>query len=153
VSSWYRRRGHSCHHHRGPPLGPIVLSPLVSPSWGRSCRALPRRRTGRRPWPCRIRRHRPSDRPCCGRVRPRCLRRRVRSAHKTLSPLFRSSPSPMLRVSARLPPPWTVQPRQGSRCRSCLRRHPCPASDMFLLSSVVYFLRFSLAAAAEQPPG
>jgi hypothetical protein len=68
-------------------------------------------------------------------------------------PLFRSSPPPMLQVPARLPPPRTVQPRRGSHCRSRLGRHPRPASDMFLLSSVVCLLCCSLIAAAERPPG
>jgi hypothetical protein len=138
-----------------PPPGPLVPSPPALPSQGRSCRALPRHRTGhqRRPWLCRVRWHYPPGRPCCGRVCPRRLRRRVRFARKTPPPLFRSSPPPMLRVLAQLQPPRIVQSHRGNRYRSRLGRHPRPASDMFLPSSVVWFLCCSLAAAAERPPG
>jgi hypothetical protein len=138
-----------------PPPGPLVLSPPAPPSRGRSCRALPRRHTGRQrwPWPCHIRRHCPPGHPRCGRVRPRRLLHRVRSARKMLPPLFRSSPPPMLQVLARLPPLRIVRSCQGSCCRSRLGRHPCPASDMFLLSSVVCFLCCSIATAAERSPG
>jgi hypothetical protein len=138
-----------------PPPGPLVPSLPTPPSQGRSCRALPQRHTDHqcRPWPCRVRRHRPPCHPRCGRVRPRRLCRWVRSVCKMMPPPFRSSPPPMLRVSTRLPPLRTVWPCRGSRCRSRLGRHPRPASDMFLLSSVVCFLCCSLATAAEQPPG
>jgi hypothetical protein len=141
MSSWYRRLR--------PPMPPSSWLPCDRLCHrGRSCRALPQCRTGRqrRPWSCHVRRHCPPGHPRCGQVHPR-------STRKTSPPLFRSSPPPMLRVPARLPPPWTVRPRRGSPCRSRLEHHPRPASDMFLLSSVVCFLYCSLAVAIERPPG
>jgi hypothetical protein len=129
-----------CRRHQGRPWDRLRHQ-------GRSCRVRQRRRP-------RAAHVEPSHgRPCCGRVCPRRLRRRVRSARKTPPPLFRSSPPPMLRVLAQLQPPRIVQSHWGNRYRSCLGRHPRPASDMFLPSSVVCFLYCSLAAAAERPPG